>query len=44
MDDNGEGPGTRAADPIEADEVLEVHLLLKDFQGTFDKLLKTPHR
>ena len=34
----------RPAAPIEVDEVLEVHLLLKDFQGSFDELLKAPQR
>ena len=33
----------RAA-PIEVDEVLEVHLLLKDFEGSLDELLKAPQR
>ena len=39
-----QGLETHLADPIEADEVLEVHLLLRDFQGSFDELIKTPHR
>jgi hypothetical protein len=33
------GPG-----PIEADEILDLHLLLKDFQGSFDELVKAPDR
>ena len=39
-----EGLDRAPAEPIHADEVLEVHLLLRDFQGSFDELLKTPHR
>lgn len=39
-----EGLDRAKAAPIEADEVLEVHLLLREFQGSFDELLKTPHR
>lgn len=34
-----EGPG-----PIEADEILDLHLLLRDFQGSFDELVKLPNR
>jgi transcription elongation factor Elf1 len=33
------GPG-----PIEADEILDLHLLLRDFQGSFDDLIKQPNR
>ena len=33
------GPG-----PIEADEILDLHLLLRDFQGSFDELMKLPDR
>jgi hypothetical protein len=32
------------AGPIEADEILDLHLLLKDFEGSLDDLLKAPHR
>jgi hypothetical protein len=31
-----------AADPIEWDEILDVHLLLKDFNGSLGDLLKQP--
>ena len=32
------------AGPIEPDEILDLHLLLKDFEGSLDDLLKAPHR
>mgnify|MGYP001796191507 CR=1 FL=1 len=32
------------AGPIEPDEILDLHLLLKDFEGSLDELLKAPHR
>ncbi len=41
---SAEGPARAATDPIEAEEVLELHLLLRDFHGSFDELLKTTHR
>lgn len=34
-----DGPG-----PIEPDEILDLHLLLRDFQGSFDELMKAPDR
>ena len=37
-------PPRLGAGPIEADEVLDLHLLLKDFAGSLDDLLKAPHR
>ncbi|HEY8681449.1 MAG TPA: hypothetical protein VIN01_10395 [Candidatus Dormibacteraeota bacterium] len=37
-------PARPGAGPIEADEILDLHLLLKDFQGSLDDLLKAPHR
>lgn len=37
-------PGPPGAGPIEADEILDLHLLLKDFQGSLDDLLKAPNR
>lgn len=39
-----EGLDRPPAAPIAVDEVLEVHDLLKDFRGSLDELLKTPHR
>jgi hypothetical protein len=36
--------GLLIAGPIEADEILDLHLLLKDFEGSLDDLLKAPHR
>lgn len=38
-----DGAGTGLG-PIEADELLDLHLLLKGFQGPFDELLKEPGR
>jgi hypothetical protein len=37
-------PPEPGAGPIEADEILDLHLLLKDFQGSLDELLKAPNR
>jgi len=37
-------PAHPGAGPIEADEILDLHLLLKDFEGSLDDLLKAPHR
>lgn len=34
--------GEATAEPIELDELLDLHLILKDFQGTFTDLLKEP--
>jgi hypothetical protein len=36
-------PGSGAG-PIEPDEILDLHLLLKDFEGSLDELLKAPNR
>lgn len=32
------------AGPIEVDEILDLHLILKDHEGSLDELLKAPHR
>ena len=32
------------AGPIEVDEILDLHLILKDHVGSLDDLLKAPHR
>ena len=32
------------SEPIAADEILDLHLLLKDFEGSLEDLLKAPHR
>jgi len=37
-------PAKPGAGPIEADEILDLHLLLKDFEGSLDDLLKAPNR
>ena len=38
-------PGAGAGSgPIEPDEILDLHLLLKDFEGSLDELLKAPNR
>jgi len=37
------GPETGAG-PIEPDEILDLHLLLKDFEGSLDDLLQAPNR
>jgi hypothetical protein len=36
-------PAAAGVGPIEPDEILDLHLLLKDFQGSFDDLLKAPN-
>ncbi|GAC1657602.1 MAG: hypothetical protein NVS9B1_15780 [Candidatus Dormibacteraceae bacterium] len=36
-------PAAGGSGPIESDEILDVHLLLKDFRGTLDDLLKAPN-
>jgi hypothetical protein len=33
---------TAAPDPIQPDELLDLHLLLRDFQGSFKDLLREP--
>ncbi|MGH7777279.1 MAG: hypothetical protein ACREPI_08895 [Candidatus Dormibacterales bacterium] len=38
----GVAPST--APPIEADELLDLHLMLRDFKGPLDELLKEPGR
>jgi transcription elongation factor Elf1 len=44
--DDGEGMTieTAEADPIGADEMLDLHLLLKEFRGPLTELLKAPDR
>ncbi len=37
-------PVPAGSEPIEADEILDLHLLLKDFEGSLDELLKAPNR
>ena len=37
-------PPPPGAGPIEPDEILDLHLLLKDFEGSLDQLLKAPNR
>lgn len=37
-------PAAPGAGPIEPDEILDLHLLLKDFEGSLDELFKAPHR
>lgn len=37
-------PAGTGGGPIEADEILDLHLLLKDFEGSFGDLLKATHR
>jgi hypothetical protein len=32
------------AGPIEPDEILDLHLLLRNFEGSLDELLKAPNR
>lgn len=43
-DDDMAAPDYDAPDPIGADEVLDLHLLLKDFRGPLTELLKAPDR
>jgi hypothetical protein len=42
LDEIEDQPAGEAAEPIEADELLDLHLLLKDFQGSFRDLLREP--
>lgn len=47
LDDTVETPSDAVEvemDPIASDEVLDVHLFLKDFNGSLADLLKTPDR
>lgn len=37
-----EAEATAAADPIALDEVLDVHLMLRDFQGSLTDLIAAP--
>ena|SRR5437660_7269498 len=43
-DDEAATAEAAAPDPIAADEMLDLHLLLKDFRGPLSDLLKTPDR
>ena len=38
------GPVEPEPEPISVDEILDVHLYLKSFQGTLTDLLQQPHR
>jgi len=38
------GPVEPEPEPISVDEILDVHLYLKTFQGTLTDLLQQPHR
>src|ERR671931_638129 len=40
--DGVEDPASATAGPIEFDELLDVHLLLQDFEGSLTELLKQP--
>jgi hypothetical protein len=35
---------TPGAGPIEPDEILDLHILLRNFEGSLDELLKAPNR
>jgi hypothetical protein len=37
-------PAEPEPEPISVDEILDVHLYLKNFQGTLTDLLSQPHR
>ena len=37
-------PAATSGGPIDPDEILDLHLLLKDFRGSLDDLLKAPNR
>jgi hypothetical protein len=39
---HAEAPATPAAAPIEADELLDVHLLLEEFRGPLPDLVRQP--
>ena len=37
-------PGAGGAGPIEVDEILDLHLILKDYEGSLDGLLRASNR